>query len=108
MEVIKRHPLTTVKILEPLQLREEEIAACLYHHEKVNGDGYPKGLKGEDIPLFARIIAIADAYSAMISERPYSRTMTPEEAGAELKANAGTQFDSVLVDAFMAALPQKK
>ncbi|MGQ9825709.1 MAG: PAS domain S-box protein, partial [Desulfotomaculales bacterium] len=73
----------------------------LKHHEWWNGGGYPLGLKGEEIPLECRILAIADAYDAMTSDRPYRRKMTHEEACAELKRCAGTQFDPRLVDEFL-------
>ncbi|MEW6275286.1 MAG: PAS domain S-box protein [Bacillota bacterium] len=76
----------------------------LKHHEWWNGQGYPLGLKGEEIPLECRILAIADAYDAMTSDRPYRRKMADEEAVAELKRCAGTQFDPRLVEKFVAAI----
>jgi len=100
-ELIKQHPLITFKIIEPLNLREEEIEACLYHHERIDGSGYPYGLIGEKIPIYAKIIAVADAYSAMTSERPYRKKMSKEEAIEELKRYAGKHFDSDIVDLFI-------
>ncbi len=107
MSIIKQHPEMTVRILEPLGLREGEIDACLYHHERIDGKGYPKGLKGEDIPIFAKILAVADAYSAMTSERPYRKRMMKEEAVSELKRWAGIQFDSGIVNIFVKLLEEK-
>lgn len=76
----------------------------LKHHERWDGNGYPLGLRGEDIPIECRILAIADAFDAMTNDRPYRRSMQVEKAVAELKANAGTQFDPGLVEIFLALL----
>jgi len=73
----------------------------LSHHERVDGKGYPRGIKGEDIPLQSMIICITDAYDAMVSGRPYRKSMSKEEAIKELRANAGTQFNSKLVEVFV-------
>lgn len=73
----------------------------LYHHEHYNGNGYPQGLKGHDIPLASRIIGIADAYDAMTEFRPYRKAFTKEEAVAELIRCKNTQFDPELVDIFV-------
>ena len=75
-----------------------------HHHEHFDGRGYPDGLQGEAIPLLSRIIAVADAYDAMTSERPYRGAMTHEQAAEELRSHAGTQFDAALVDHLLAAL----
>ena len=72
-----------------------------HHHEHFDGSGYPDGLVGEDIPLGARIICIADAYEAMTSDRPYRKALSNEAAIKELRRCSGTQFDSDLVEAFM-------
>ncbi|HOV21206.1 MAG TPA: response regulator [bacterium] len=98
---IKKHPLITVNILRPLNVDKEKVEACLYHHERVDGRGYPEGLSGEKIPLYAKILAIADAYSAMRADRPYRKALSKEEAISELLANAGTQFDRELVNVFI-------
>ncbi|MFN4226578.1 MAG: HD domain-containing phosphohydrolase [Candidatus Ratteibacteria bacterium] len=105
-EIIKQHPLITLKILEPLNLRKEEKEACLYHHERIDGSGYPYGLKDEKIPLYAKIIAIADAYSAMTSERPYRKKMSKKEAIEELIKYAGIWFDKYLVEFFISSIEQ--
>jgi len=108
MEVIKQHPSMTVKILEPLGLKKEEVEACFHHHERINGNGYPAGLKGDEIPLLARILAVADAYSAMVSERPYRGAMTEEEAIEELRRYADIQFDREIVETFIKILKEDK
>jgi HD-GYP domain-containing protein (c-di-GMP phosphodiesterase class II) len=75
-----------------------------YHHEHYDGSGYPEGLQGEEIPLIARIIAVADTYDAIIHERSYQKGMSRSSAVAEITANAGTQFDPRMVEAFAQAL----
>jgi HD-GYP domain-containing protein (c-di-GMP phosphodiesterase class II) len=75
-------------------------------HERWDGAGYPDGLSGEDIPLAARVIFVCDAYDAMTSDRPYRECFTPEEALAEIRRNAGTQFDPDVVEAFAEALTE--
>ncbi len=103
-EIIKKHPLITFKIIEPLKLKREEIEACLFHHEKIDGSGYPYGLNGEKIPIYAKIIAVADAYSAMTSERPYREKMSKEEAIQELMRYSGIHFDPDIVNIFIEIL----
>jgi response regulator RpfG family c-di-GMP phosphodiesterase/signal transduction histidine kinase len=107
-EIMKTHPQLGASLLGHFDSYREVSAIILAHQEHVDGSGYPKGLKGERIPLFARIIAIADAYHAMISNRPYRKAMQPIEAVYELKRNCGTQFDGTLVDAFIHGLEQRK
>lgn len=79
-----------------------------HHHEHFNGRGYPNGVEGEEIPLGARILAVADAYDAMTSDRPYRSAMSKETAIARLKAASGTQFDPQVVEAFLTALAKKE
>jgi len=99
-EEIKRHPDIGYRILST-SYDFLELADCMVaHHEKWNGTGYPKGLKEEDIPIIARIIAIADSYDAMTSERPYRKAMSKEEASIEIRKNAGTQFDPIIARIF--------
>ncbi len=105
-EKVKMHVQYSVKILEDIKQLKEITEIVKYHHEYYNGCGYPYGLKGEEIPLGARIIAIADAYDSMISNRAYRNSLTSEEAIAALKENAGEQFDPALVQVFINAIPE--
>ena len=101
-EQIKKHPESALSILKYVVGLRDCVDAVLYHHERWDGNGYPRGLKEKDIPLDARIMAIADAYDAMTSERAYKKgKMTVEQATQELKRCAGTQFDPELVDIFV-------
>jgi diguanylate cyclase (GGDEF)-like protein len=100
---IQRHPEIGARILEHAGLRD--IAGWVVaHHERVDGRGYPKGLAGAQIPLEARILAVADAYEAMIADRPYRAGIAADAAREELLRCAGTQFDAAVVQAFLAAL----
>ena len=74
-----------------------------YHHERWDGEGYPEGLRGDEIPLLARVVAVADAYEAMTSDRPYRRSLSPEEAVRRIREAAGAQFDPRVVEAFLRA-----
>jgi len=80
----------------------------LHHHERFDGNGYPKGLKGKDIPLGARILAVADAFDAMISDQKHRQAMTRDQAMEELKRSAGSQLDPEIVGAFVEMLAQAK
>ena len=84
---------------------EHAAPAILHHHERYDGKGYPKGLAGEEIPLLARILSVAEAYQAMTSERPYRQKLSNGDAIAELKMNAGSQFDPEIVNAFVKTPP---
>lgn len=80
----------------------EKIAPCiLAHHERYDGTGYPLGLKGDEIPLLARIINVVDSYDAMTNKRVYKKSLSSEEAKKELKKNSGTQFDPMIVEEFL-------
>src|SRR6185503_13064652 len=87
-------------ILEQASSLREAVPTVLHHHEHFNGGGYPHGLRGKEIPLGARIVAVADAYHAMVQDRPYRNARDHAHALAELRANAGTQFDPEIVDVF--------
>jgi HD-GYP domain-containing protein (c-di-GMP phosphodiesterase class II) len=101
---IKTHPEIGVRILQPLAELKEILPIVLHHHEHYDGSGYPAGLQGEEIPLLARVISIADAYDAMISARPYRKALPMHEAIRRLKAGAGTQFDAHLIDLFLSII----
>jgi diguanylate cyclase (GGDEF)-like protein len=98
--IVQLHPRIGYRLVQQVPELEPIALAVLHHHERWDGRGYPARLAGDDIPLEARLIAIADAFSAMIAERPYGSRLTPEQACAELKQNAGTQFDPELVALF--------
>lgn len=102
--VIRRHPISSVRILEQIPFFNEILPAVRAHHEWYNGTGYPDGLKGEDIPLFARITHLTDAFVAMTSDRAYRKAMSTQEAVLNLRKNRGTQFDPELTVVFMSIL----
>ena len=99
-EMIEVHPTVGASLLSSVTSMEDVVPCVLHHHEKVNGSGYPHGLRGESIPLGARIIAVADAYDAMTTDRPYRRALSSEEALAEIIEKAGAQFDVRCAQAF--------
>ena len=107
-EEIKKHPEIGVSILQPIEFLEKFIPMVLYHHEHFNGGGYPEGKKGKDIPLWARVLAVADSYHAMRSDRPYRPAMSEEDALEELKAGAGEQFDPEIVKVAVRVLKEKE
>jgi putative two-component system response regulator len=98
---VKRHPVVGEEILGALPQAERLLPAVRHHHERIDGAGYPDGLGGDQIPLFARIIAIADAFVAMTSDRPYRRRRSREEANQTLRQGAGKQWDAALVERFL-------
>lgn len=103
-EEIKKHPVIGADILsnvQPKEMMEPLIPGVKYHHERFDGHGYPEGLKGEDIPLFGRIMAVADAYDAMTSDRPYRRGMPVKKALDIIEEGKGTQWDPVFADLFL-------
>ena len=99
-QAIGEHPRVGQVILEQASSLREAIPVVLHHHERFNGGGYPHGLRGNEIPIGARIVAVADAYHAMVHDRPYKAALTHEEALLELRRHAGTQFDPAVVDVF--------
>ena len=102
--IIKQHPTIGGDILKEFTLVPEAAVGALYHHERYDGRGYNKGLQGEEIPLYARIIAVADAYDAMDSTRVYQKSMDPEVIYHELEKGRGTQFDAQFAEIMMAMM----
>jgi putative nucleotidyltransferase with HDIG domain len=94
---IKDHPLTGYRILEPIDFNNKIKMCILQHHERIDGLGYPNGFNGEEILLEARVLAAADAFDAMTSQRPYRKPMSIQEALLEMKRCSGTQFDPDVV-----------
>jgi diguanylate cyclase (GGDEF)-like protein len=99
-QAIGEHPRIGQVILEQASSLREAVPVVLHHHEHFNGSGYPHGLRGKEIPLGARIVAIADAYHAMVHDRPYKTARDHQDALRELRVNAGTQFDPEIVNLF--------
>ena len=105
-EIMKQHPVIGAeKVLAPNEALSHLIPIVKYHHEHIDGSGYPEGLKGDEIPLSARIVAVADTYHALISDRPYRKGMTVEKACEILQEGAGKMWDSDLVRHFIAIAP---
>ncbi|MDD4908065.1 MAG: diguanylate cyclase [Candidatus Omnitrophica bacterium] len=100
-EIIKTHTQIAVDILRPIQVLQGIIPLVLYHHERWDGKGYPHGLKGEEIPLGARVVALADVYQALISDRPYRKAYPKPEVIKIIRAGAGSQFDPHIVGVFL-------
>ncbi|MHB1390931.1 MAG: HD domain-containing phosphohydrolase [Thermoleophilia bacterium] len=98
---IMNHPILSHKIIEPVDFPYDVKPLVRHHHERIDGSGYPDGLIGDEIPLGARIIGIADAFEAMTSDRPYRKALSFAAATEELKRGAGTQFDELLVSEFL-------
>lgn len=107
-ENIKRHPIESVKIVSGVDQYREYIDGIRHHHERVDGKGYPDGISGPDFSLEARIIAVADAYEAMTSDRAYRPALGAAEAIRQLQACAGTQFDPTVVDALVRVLGDQR
>ena len=100
-DVMKSHPGKAAEILGSLPSLAAVIDGAKHHHERYDGTGYPDGLKGESIPLIGRILAICDAFSAMITKRPYRSAIPPEKAREEIRLNSSTQFDPQLAKEFL-------
>jgi len=104
---VRAHATIGANLLSNVPMLERVRPIVLSHHERYDGTGYPQGLREDQIPLAAQIIAVADAYGAMTAERPYRSTFSAADAVKELRANAGTQFNPVVVEAFIACLERK-
>ena len=103
-ELIRRHPVESERIVGRISVLRALLPALRHHHERVDGRGYPDGVRGRELPLEARIITVADAYDAMTSRRAYREPLSQKEAVEQLLQNAGSQFDPQVVDAFLRAL----
>jgi diguanylate cyclase (GGDEF)-like protein/PAS domain S-box-containing protein len=107
-EEIKKHPQIGADIIRPIQYLRSIIPFIFYHHERWDGKGYPSGIKREEIPMGARIIALADVYQALTSDRPYRKAYPKKKAIEIIKSGAGTQFDPKIVDIFLKILNKEK
>ncbi len=105
---MKLHPTKSFEILHDLPIFRKIAANVKYHHERFDGRGYPEGLKGENIPLFSRIILIADTFDAMTSSRPYRKGLPFEVAFSELREFGGTQFDPDIVEKFISCMTKEQ
>jgi putative nucleotidyltransferase with HDIG domain len=106
-EIVQKHPNIGAKIIKEIEALAPMVPIVLHHHERCDGKGYPDGIKGDDIPLGARIVHVADAYDTMVSARAYRDMLPPELAISELRKNAGTQFDPKVVDVFITSLRKR-
>ncbi len=104
---IQLHPMRGLDIVREIGFLDEALAGIMHHHERIDGRGYPMGLAGDEIPEFARVLAVADAFDSMTSTRSYRGARPLDEAIEELRKWAGTQFDPAFVDAFVAALKRE-
>ncbi len=104
-EIVKKHPQTGFDLLQDIKAFQNILPAIHYHHERFDGKGYPMGIKGEDIPLIARIISVADVFEALTSDRAHRGAISDEEAIKVLKEVSGSQLDPELVDAFCRVYP---
>lgn len=107
-KVVRNHVTLGELIIQGIPNQAEVVGAVSSHHERYDGKGYPRGLRGENIPLLGRILSVTDAYSAMTTDRPYRKALPVGEAKAELCRVAGTQLDPELVDAFLDALEESE
>ncbi|NWF52139.1 MAG: GAF domain-containing protein [Nitrospirae bacterium] len=99
-QALRTHPYNTISLLRSFEFSEDLKKAILHHHERFDGKGYPKGLKGKEIPLISRVLSVVDSYCAMTADRVYGKYFTPEKALTEIKADSGTIYDPDVVNAF--------
>ena len=105
---IKSHPLIGAEIVRDIHFLKDVVPMIMYHHERFDGFGYSAGLRGKEIPLGARIIAIADVYQALVSDRPYRKAYSKKDALQIIQEGAGTQFDPNIVEAFLKIIQEEK
>jgi HD-GYP domain-containing protein (c-di-GMP phosphodiesterase class II) len=107
---IRKHPVISYEVVKQIDFLKDKAISILYHHERIDGKGYPFGKKEEDIPLFARILSVADSYDAMTTDRPYKKALTNEQSLSELEKNKGGQFDTkvcdVMIEIIKAQMPR--
>jgi putative nucleotidyltransferase with HDIG domain len=106
--IIENHPLIGANILNHIEEFREVLLGVKYHHERHDGKGYPYHLKGRQIPLIASIVSLADAFDAMTIDRPYHKSLSPQEAMKEIEGNKGQQFSPLVVDAFLKVYQNNK
>jgi putative two-component system response regulator len=102
-EAIKKHAADGADMIRNIEYLAPVIPIIRHHHEGWNGEGYPDGLKGDDIPLLARVLAVADSYDAMTTHKPYKQALLPDQASEEIHRNAGIRYDPEVVAAFQRA-----
>ena len=100
-EEMKNHPAIGAGIISEINQMEDIVPGILYHHERHDGKGYPKGLAGNNIPIAGKIVMIADSFDAMTSQRTYHKAMSLEEAIVEIEINLGKQFDPIIGEIFL-------
>jgi HD-GYP domain-containing protein (c-di-GMP phosphodiesterase class II) len=104
--VMREHPAIGAQIVSPIRFLAGAVEIVRTHHERWDGGGYPRGLRGEEIPLAARIFAVVDSFDAMTSDRPYRAAMSLERALGEVRGGAGSQFDPAVADAFLSLVDE--
>lgn len=107
-KIVKKHPEIATYLIRPIKFLQEVIPFVLHHHERWDGNGYPNGLKGEQIPLGARIIAVTDVYQSLISNRPYRKAYTKQKAIEIIKSGSGIEYDPKVLNAFLNVLSREK
>lgn len=108
LEIARRHPEIGVELVKSIGISHQIISIIRHHHEFFDGTGHPDGLKSEEIPLLARIVSVADSFDAMITDRPYRKALSMNDAISELRRCAGTQFDPLLVELFVDVINEKR
>ena len=106
--IMQQHSVIGEAIVKPVRSLQRVVGLVRHHHERFDGGGYPDGVKGEDLPLGARILTVADGYDSMVTDRPYRKRLSLDEARAELRRAAGSQFDPQVVEAFLRVLDRKE